>query len=334
MSDGAESPEEAEVQKFARLIRNIEPQSVLVCTWPLTGGVSASITALEIEQPNGRRQRLVVRRHGNVDLERNPEVAADEFRLLGILQAAGVASPAPRYLDRSGEIFPTPVLVLDYIAGLPEFAPCNLHDYIVQFATHLTKIHQIRDVPDVPRCPERSHSSPIDLSFLPQQADRYAARVRSRPAVVDAELQEGRIRDLLESIWPAPQRNPTALLHGDYWPGNTLWRDGRLVAVIDWEDAEVGDPLADLGNSRMEILWAFGLDAMYHFTRAYRSMIELDFTALPYWDLWAALRPASKLSAWAGDDTREAAMRAGHQLFVAQALEAATRLIEMSAGPQ
>jgi hypothetical protein len=34
------------------------------------------------------------------------------------------------------------------------------------------------------------------------------------------------------------------------------------------------------------------------------------------------LRPASKISAWAGDVTREAAMRAAHRLFVAQALEA------------
>jgi aminoglycoside phosphotransferase (APT) family kinase protein len=33
-----------------------------------------------------------------------------------------------------------------------------------------------------------------------------------------------------------------------------LWRDGRIVAVIDWEDAQVGDPLADLANTRLELL--------------------------------------------------------------------------------
>jgi aminoglycoside phosphotransferase (APT) family kinase protein len=38
------------------------------------------------------------------------------------------------------------------------------------------------------------------------------------------------------------------VLHGDYWPGNVLWRDGRLVGVIGWEEAAFGDPLADLAN--------------------------------------------------------------------------------------
>lgn len=33
------------------------------------------------------------------------------------------------------------------------------------------------------------------------------------------------------------------------------------------------------------------------------------------------LRPASKMSAWAGDVAREAAMRAAHRLFVTQALD-------------
>ena len=62
------------------------------------------------------------------------------------------------------------------------------------------------------------------------------------------------------------------LLHGDFWPGNILWRYGQLVAVIDWEDAALGDPLADVANSRLEILWAFGIDAMQSFTHYYQSL--------------------------------------------------------------
>lgn len=266
-------------------------------------------------------QRIVVRRYGEADLHRNADLAA-EFRLLQILQAAGLAAPAPYYLDRWCEFFPTPSIVLEYVEGQPEFAPANLKNYLEQFATHLARIHQVRHTLAVhPNSLE--HQAPtVDLAFLPPQADRYAAALRSRPATMDESLQEGRIRALLESVWPVPLQNPAVLLHGDYWPGNTLWRDGRLVAVIDWEDAEVGDPLADLGNSRMEILWAFGSDAMEEFTQIYRSLSELDFTALPYWDLWAALRPASVLAAWAGDTTREASMLAGHRLFVGQAFEA------------
>ena len=35
---------------------------------------------------------------------------------------------------------------------------------------------------------------------------------------------------------------PHRLLHGDYWPGNVLWQQGRLAAVLDWEDAALGGP--------------------------------------------------------------------------------------------
>jgi aminoglycoside phosphotransferase (APT) family kinase protein len=80
-------------------------------------------------------------------------------------------------------------------------------------------------------------------------------------------------------------RNPPVLLHGDFWPGNTLWKDGRLVAVIDWEDAAIGDPLADVANARLELLWACGADAMHDFTDAYaKHASDVDLAALPDWD--------------------------------------------------
>jgi aminoglycoside phosphotransferase (APT) family kinase protein len=111
------------------------------------------------------------------------------------------------------------------------------------------------------------------------------------------------------------------LLHGDFWPGNSLWNDGRLVAVIDWEDAAIGDPLADVANTRLELTWAIGLEAMEEFTRQYGSIVTaVDFTDLPYWDLWADLRLARRTADWSLDAAQRKAMREGHEAFVAQAL--------------
>jgi aminoglycoside phosphotransferase (APT) family kinase protein len=142
------------------------------------------------------------------------------------------------------------------------------------------------------------------------------------PAQPDASLEEGRIRAALAPAWPLAPRNAPALLHGDYWPGNLLWRDGRLAAVLDWEDARLGDPLADLGNSRMEILFALGAEAMAAFTRQYQALTALDYTDLPSWDLAAALRLAGKLAGWGLDAATEATMRERHRWFVAQAVAA------------
>jgi aminoglycoside phosphotransferase (APT) family kinase protein len=295
-------------KKFELVVQKIDPQSKLLRTWELKGGVSAQVTALEIERPDGRTQKMIVRQHGAADLEHNPHIAADEFKLLQLLHSVGLAAPKPYYLDQSCEIFATPYLVIEYIDGETVFAPNNVPDLINQLAMQLSRIHQV-------------DCSNLDVSFLPQQEKIVAEKLGKRPVTVDEALDEGRIRDALETVWPLTQGNTSVLLHGDFWPGNTLWQDGQLVAVIDWEDAALGDPLADVANSRLEILWAFGIDAMQRFTDHYQSMTTIDFTNLPYWDLCAALWPISQIAGWGLDEITEKAMRERHRWFIAQTFE-------------
>jgi aminoglycoside phosphotransferase (APT) family kinase protein len=293
---------------FEHVVQKIASQSKLLRMWQLKGGVSAQVTAFEIERPTGQTQKMIVRQHGAVDLKHNPQIAADEFKLLHLLSSVGLAVPTPYYLDQSCEIFSTPYIVIEYIEGESEFAVLHIAKIIPLLATYLSRIHQI-------------DCSKLDLTFLPEQEKRYIEKLRERPARVDELLQEGRIRDTLEAVWPLSQHNPSTLLHGDFWPGNILWKDGQLVAVIDWEDAALGDPLADVANSRLEILWAFGIDAMLDFTRHYQTMTSIDFTNLPYWDLCAALRPIAQMAQWTGDDLIAKNMREGQRWFVTQAFE-------------
>lgn len=291
-------------EPFEALAQRIEPGSKLVRTWDLKGGVSAEVTVFEIQRPGGRTERLIVRRHGARDLRRDPDIAAHEFRLLELLKSAGVAAPTPRYLDAEAEVFSVPCLVVDYVEGEREPAPADETQFVGRLATVLAEIHRV-DYGEV--------------SFLRERVD-IGAEIPGRRPKEPAEAP--RIRDVLESALPLPRRNRSVLLHGDFWPGNTLWKDGRLVAVIDWEDAAIGDPLADVANARLELLWALGINAMEAFTRRYASIATaVDFTDLPYWDLWADLRLAGRTSEWGLDESTEKAMRAGHEAFVAQALE-------------
>jgi aminoglycoside phosphotransferase (APT) family kinase protein len=53
-----------------------------------------------------------------------------------------------------------------------------------------------------------------------------------------------------------PESPPSTIVHGDYRLGNTMLAQGspaRLVAILDWEMATIGDPLADVGY--MMIQW-------------------------------------------------------------------------------
>ncbi|MBC7871129.1 MAG: phosphotransferase [Chitinophagaceae bacterium] len=299
----------SEIKQFEKLVQAMTPQSKLIRAWGLKGGVSAQVTALEIEHPDGQLQKMIVRQHGEGDRRKNPQIAEDEFKLLQFLQSADLPVPTPYYVDSGGEIFSTPCIVIEFVEGETDFAPANLEDFILQFTTQLARIHSVSDAAD-------------DLVFLPHHAKRLDAQFKQRPAQVDESLDEGRIRAVLEAAWPFPQHNPTVLLHGDYWPGNVIWKEGNLAAIIDWEDAALGDPLADFAYSRLEILWTFGNDAMERFSRHYQAMTTIDFTNLPYWDLCAALRPAFTIAEWASDKISEKRMREFHKIFITQAFDA------------
>jgi aminoglycoside phosphotransferase (APT) family kinase protein len=163
---------------------------------------------------------------------------------------------------------------------------------------------------------------------LPEQTQSVAAILEGRLANAANSSDDARIRAIFESARSLPQVNQATLLHGDYWPGNLLWKDDHLVAVIDWEDAHVGDPLADFAISRLDTLLIFGIAAMQDFTQQYQSMTAIDFTHLPYWDLCAALRAAPHLAEWAvgyplvgRPDITENILRKGYELFINQAFE-------------
>lgn len=55
-----------------------------------------------------------------------------------------------------------------------------------------------------------------------------------------------RAYDRLLSV-SAPLSGPPAIVHGDPKLSNLMWRDGKIVAMLDWEMAFNGEPLANLG---------------------------------------------------------------------------------------
>ncbi|MBE3561591.1 MAG: phosphotransferase family protein [Ktedonobacteraceae bacterium] len=306
-------------EKFAQVVQRIDPRYRLIRAWKLKGGISAEVTALEIEQANGQTQKMVVRQYSETDLKQNLHVAANEFRLLRTLRSTGLAVPDPYYLDQSGDIFPTPYIVIEYVEGKPEFSPADLPDFIFQFTSQLSRIHAVNRLT-------------ADLSFLPQQKKICAEELKEQRVKFD-EISEEDIQNVSRVIQLFPQQNPAVLLHGDFWPGNILWKGERLVAIIDWEDARLGDPLADVANSRLEILWAFGREAMYSFTRQYQSMTAFDLTCLPCWDLYAALRVGSQFAEWATDDAIRQTMLARHRWFLLQACEQISHLDRKNISP-
>ncbi len=246
--------------------------SRLLAATALAGGISCQSDRLTFVTADGLKEQVVVRRYH----QHSAETALREFRLLQQLYACDLAVPEPLFIDQTRQRLPVDYIIMAAIDGEMLLAPQNRATYLAQYAQQLAQIHGVSE-------------AQIDLSFLPN-ASQVCCEV---PSSLCDELQAivGHVDGLLLSYPPRYGNRPN-LLHGDYWAGNVLWRDDRLLAVVDWEDAKVGEPLIDFAISRVETAVLFGTAACQQFSQQYQALMPIDYRDLAYWDLCAALRMA------------------------------------------
>ena len=293
---------------LAALAERIEPGAALVRAWRLHGGISAQTLAFEMQRDDGTMERYVARCLPTEDDLRHDLDATGKFRLLCALYDAGVPVPRPLLHEPWNEQLQSAVIVLAFVDGDFVIDHRDVPTLMCAFAGQLAMIHGL-------------DRRALGLSFLPDRSATWTRRLQPRPENLDGSLEEGAIRDVLDAVWPIAPRNAPVLLHGDFWPGNVLWHDDKLAAIIDWEDAAIGDPLSDVAITRLELLWRFDMAAANAFTEHYQSLTGIDSTDLPLWDLLVALRPAGVIGTWSETPGFETRMRARHRKFVRQAAE-------------
>jgi aminoglycoside phosphotransferase (APT) family kinase protein len=193
--------------------------------------------------------QYVLRRPPQHALSASAHSVAREHRLLTALDGTGVPAPWPVALCDDAAVPLAPFLVMEHIADgasitdtLPPAYPkdpvalIRLADEIVDAlaAVHLLDWHQAG---------LEGFGRPGQ--FLERQVPRW---YKQWQGIAQRPLPEmDRIAGWLERNRP-PDR-PPALLHGDFHLDNCLFstREPRLLAIIDWEMATIGDPLLDLG---------------------------------------------------------------------------------------
>ena len=98
---------------------------------------------------------------------------------------------------------------------------------------------------------KRLHALPLDQTGIGDeesmglQAEMMRWAMLMQRAPEELTRRAGELGGLLAVQMPA-ERAPT-LVHGDYHYGNMLFRGAEVVAVLDWEIAQIGQPLLDLG---------------------------------------------------------------------------------------
>lgn len=199
-----------------------------------------------------RSEWLVMRRDPVASLIRTSRAA--EFHALRRAFAAGLPVPEPLILDAEGERLGAPGFLMRLVEGgraasLLETDPYGAHAGRLGEAlfSALGRLHALPPIRG-------------DEALLPRQDSR--ARLEHWAAELEAHalrpqpIARAALR-WLRAHCPEP-KGPLSLVHGDFRSGNFLFADdGRLLAILDWEMAHLGDPMEDLAWAA-DPLWSHG----------------------------------------------------------------------------
>ncbi len=179
-----------------------------------------------------------------------------EYRLLSALHPLDFPVPRPLALCDDPDVIGAIFYVMELAKGrpyadgaLPEFDPPTRQAMYAQLVDTLADLHSID--PDV-----------VDLgdfgkpgNYFERQVMRWTRQYRDSQTDYIPEV-ERLIAFLPETL---PEQSRTSIVHGDYRIDNVVFDgDGTLTAVLDWELATLGDPLADFSYLAMQ--WVMPAD--------------------------------------------------------------------------
>lgn len=173
-----------------------------------------------------------------------------EYRLLSALYPLEFPVPCPLALCRDPEVIGAIFYVMEVARGrtyadgaLPDFDPVTRQRMYEQLVDTLADLHAI----DPTAADLGDFGKPGN--YFERQVMRWTRQYRDSQTDYIAEM-ERLIAFLPETL---PQQSRTSIVHGDYRIDNVIYDgDGTLSAVLDWELATLGDPLADFSYLAMQ----------------------------------------------------------------------------------
>ena len=173
---------------------------------------------------------------------------AREHRIFEALAGSAVPVPSMEAICTDSEVLGAPFYVAEFVDGavlgtrsdgerLPPAARAAASRSIIDA---LAAIHSA-DVVDL-----GLDGLGRGTGYIERQLRRWSEKA-ARPEALSGPLLLDVHQALVAEV-PVSQR--TCLVHGDYKFPNVIFdgSTGALLAVLDWELATIGDPLADLGN--------------------------------------------------------------------------------------
>ncbi|MFI2102073.1 phosphotransferase family protein [Isoptericola sp. NPDC019693] len=241
--DGAAAPERAPLLVLESLGRFLDDAGMPAgdLEWRRIGDGQANVT---FELRRGR-ERVVLRRGPRPPFPPSAHDMVREARVVAAVGAAGVPVPAVRAVCDDPAVVGAPFYLMELVEGevVTDHLPAGFDGPGDRAALVHAAVDALADL----------HAVPLDgdvaalgrpAGYLDRQVRRFAQLwpLNTRRSVPRVEELGPR----LAATVPTSAR--TAVVHGDYRLGNLMFAaPGRLAAILDWEMATLGDPLADLG---------------------------------------------------------------------------------------
>ncbi len=275
-------PDDAALQRIADAI---QPGAHPVNCERLAGGIDNAVFRLDIHKPGEKPISVNIRRHSDWPSQPASDKANAEWQVLDTLHNLGIPVPKPLLKDAAGVLSGSPGIIISYIEGSPNLTPSNEAQWAKELARPLADLHV------------KTVGMPPDQHF--RQAEEWLNKYRSGPS--DRERDHRRADEVWQELRAEYKHLETVqhcVLHFDYYAGNTVWRDDKLIAVIDWDGPAIGDPAYDVGYARMDLALQGRFDAADHFLAEYERLTKRPLANLRYYELLACIRAMPDPSSW------------------------------------
>jgi aminoglycoside phosphotransferase (APT) family kinase protein len=196
---------------------------------------------------NWSGHRLVLRKKPTGPILPGAHAVEREFRVLSALAATPVPVPRALRLETDPEVLGTPFYVMERLDGrvfadasLPGLSRDERRAIYFAMAETLATLHKV--VPEQIGLADFGRPG----NYFERQFTRWSGQYRDSPGPRIAALD--RLLDWLPANMP-PDDGDSAIAHGDFRLGNLMFHpaEPKVIAVLDWELATLGHPLADLG---------------------------------------------------------------------------------------
>ena len=167
-----------------------------------------------------------------------PADVVRQGRIMSALHDAGLPTPAIPVMSSDPVIDGRPFILMEAVDGTRIEKAATEHRAIDLATAAVDVLKRLHALPL-----EKTGIGDEESVGLQSEMMRWAMLMQRAPE--ELTVRAGELGGLLAVQLPV-ERAPT-LVHGDYHYGNMLFRGPEVVAVLDWEIAQLGQPLLDLG---------------------------------------------------------------------------------------